>query len=211
MDTRTNSNNKVNLNTENLEAALSTFISDLVVESATTYPRRYVALQQHTAGTAARIAKTWVEDFWGLRVDPASFLSTTFESDYDQMVVVGKVEFTSWCAHHFLPFFGRYSFAYVPNNRVVGLSKIPRMIEAWCAQPQIQEKLSEDIVGAFYQVLRPHGCGIVMDAVHSCMCARGVNKLATTRTVALRGCFSSNDNSSKQELLSAVGPIPEYR
>lgn len=161
--------------------------------------------QEHLHATPARVVKAMEEDFNGIYKDPAAQLTTAFAEDgYDQMVSIAHVEFTSFCAHHLRPFMGRYTFAYIPNQKIVGLSKIPRMVEVLCARPQVQEQLTRQIVDVFQAKVEPIGCGLVMDAFHTCMCSRGVKKWATTRTVALAGNFK--EASVKAELLSTVGP-----
>lgn len=164
---------------------------------------------EHLKATPARFVKAIEDQFWGIHKDPAAELRTSFaERDYDQMVTVAHVEFQSFCAHHLCPFIGKYTFAYLPEREIVGLSKIPRMIEVLCARPQVQEQLSQQIVQTFMAKVQSRGCGVCIDAFHTCMCCRGVKKWATTRTVALEGCFKT-DPSVKSEFLSTVGPVQE--
>ena len=113
-----------------------------------------------------------------------------FEESHDNMVMVRDIEFYSLCEHHLLPFFGTVHVAYVPNGRIVGLSKLPRVVEVYARRLQVQERLTEDIAAALERVLRPAGVGIVVEAVHLCMMMRGVEKQGSrTVTSAVRGTF----------------------
>lgn len=162
--------------------------------------------EEHLKATPMRVVKAFGEYFWGVGKDPAAELRTSFtENGYDQMILVAHVEFQSFCAHHLCPFIGTYTFGYIPDKKIVGLSKIPRMIEVLAARPQVQEQLSQQIVETFQAVVHPKGCGIIMDAYHTCMSCRGVKKWATTRTTALMENFQ--EPSVKAEFLSAVGPV----
>jgi GTP cyclohydrolase I len=162
--------------------------------------------EDHLKATPMRVVKAFEEYFWGVTKDPAAVLKTTFsEETYSQMILVAHVEFQSFCAHHLCPFIGTYSFGYIPSDKIVGLSKIPRMVEVLAARPQVQEQLSQQIVETFQTIVHPKGCGIVMDAYHTCMSCRGVKKWATTRTTALMENFQEPD--VKSEFLSAVGPV----
>lgn len=158
----------------------------------------------HFDDTPERVVKAFEEYFAGVYQDPAIQLQTSFEENsYDQMIVLADVDFVSHCAHHFSPFLGTYTFAYLPDKKIVGLSKIPRMVEVLCARPQVQENLTQQVVKVFQDVVSPKGCGLSMDAVHTCACIRGVKKKFTTRTVALAGAFAT-DASTKAEFLSTV-------
>jgi GTP cyclohydrolase IA len=146
---------------------------------------------EHTRGTPRRMVAAYKEYFSGLNSDPEEVLRTGFEpGKYDAMIFVKNIGFTSFCAHHLIPFMGKVHFAYLPSQRIVGLSKIPRLIEVYSHRPQVQENLSDQIVDTFMKVVTPHGCGVVIEAVHMCMSIRGVRKEdAVTRTTALRGAF----------------------
>lgn len=157
--------------------------------------------------TAGRFVKMLEEWFAGASKDAAAPLNVGFEEKaYDEMVVLADVEFTSYCAHHLAPFSGTYTFAYIPKDTIVGLSKIPRMVEILAARPQVQERLSQAIVQTFQQTVKPNGCGVIMDAVHTCMCTRGVRKRSNTRTTALAGAFKK-DAATRAEFLAAVGSL----
>ena len=113
-----------------------------------------------------------------------------FDETHEHMVVVRDIEFYSMCEHHMLPFFGRAHVAYIPNGRIVGLSKLPRVVEVFARRLQVQERLTEQIAGALEEVLAPEGVGVVVEAVHLCMMMRGVEQQGSrTITSALRGAF----------------------
>lgn len=156
----------------------------------------------HKADTPKRVVKAYTELFSGVGVNAASVLCTSFEEgEYDEMVHVESIDFTSVCMHHLLPFSGKAHFAYLPDKKIVGLSKIPRLIEVLAHRPQIQEQLTRQIGQVFMDTVQPKGCGVVMyDVSHSCTAIRGVRKpSARMRTTALFGCFKSG--SVKSEFL----------
>jgi GTP cyclohydrolase IA len=127
-----------------------------------------------------------------------------FEEDHDSMVLVRDIELYSMCEHHMLPFFGKCHVAYIPNGRIVGLSKLPRIVEVFARRLQVQERLTQEIAGAIEQVLAPQGVGVVIEAVHLCMMMRGVEKQnSRTITSALRGSFKE-DPRTREEFLHLV-------
>jgi GTP cyclohydrolase I len=131
-----------------------------------------------------------------------------FEEGHDAMVLVRDVEFYSLCEHHMLPFFGRAHVAYIPDGRIVGISKIPRIVEVYARRLQVQERLTAQIAGALEEVLQPRGVGVVLDAVHLCMMMRGVEKQnSRTVTSALRGVFHS-DAGTRDEFLRLAHAAP---
>ncbi len=141
--------------------------------------------------TPERVAKSleWLTQGYSLDVEDVVG-DALFAEDYRQMVMVRDIEFYSLCEHHMLPFFGKAHIAYVPNGRVVGLSKLPRIVDVYARRLQVQERLTEDIADAIERVLRPAGVGVVLEAVHLCMMMRGVQKQdSKTITSALRGTF----------------------
>lgn len=127
--------------------------------------------------TPKRVSKSWGELYSGYRKNPADILGTTFDGEgYQQMIVVKDIEMFSTCEHHMLPFFGKAHVAYIPNKRVVGLSKIARLVEIYSRRLQIQERLTKEIGKAIQEHLDPLGVMVVLEAKHFCMVARGVNK-----------------------------------
>ncbi len=145
------------------------------------------------ADTPDRIARMCHEVFGGLEADAAVHLSKTFSVDRDEMVVEKDITFHSICEHHLLPFFGKAHVAYVPNGRVVGISKLARTVEVFARRPQIQEQLTGQICDAIMDTLAPQGVMVMLEAEHMCMTMRGVRKPGTqTVTTACRGCFETD-------------------
>ena len=127
-----------------------------------------------------------------------------FTEDHENMVVVRDIEFYSMCEHHMLPFFGTCHVAYIPNGRVVGLSKLPRIVDVFARRLQVQERLTDQIAGAIADVLEPRGVGVIMEASHLCMMMRGVEKQTSkTLTSAVRGSFRT-DPKTREEFMSLV-------
>lgn len=155
--------------------------------------------------TPKRVIKSYKELFRGYNEDPKTILATDFErGKYDQMILLKDIELQSMCEHHMLPFIGRAHVAYIPGERVVGLSKLARVVDCFARRLQIQEKLTEQIADSIFDILGCKGVGVVIEAHHSCMSARGVNKKgATMRTAALRGNFLS-DGIVRAEFLSSI-------
>lgn len=160
-------------------------------------------------GTPKRVAKMYSELFSGLFQDPRAPLATCFVADeHDEMVIVKDISFYSMCEHHLLPFYGKAHVAYVPNaGRIVGLSKLVRVIDIVSRRPQLQERLTSDVADVITSELRPKGVVVVVEAEHLCMSIRGVNKPgAITVTSAVRGLFRRN-SSSREEAFSLIkGP-----
>ena len=157
--------------------------------------------------TPARVARAYAEYFGGYAVDPHVLLERTFsETDgYDEMVVLRNVTFVSHCEHHIAPFFGTAHIAYLPHRRVVGISKLARVVDAFARRLQIQERLTVQIAEAVDTVLQPRGVAVVLRAEHQCMTMRGVNKpgvsLVTSRMV---GDFR-DDQATRREFLAMIG------
>ncbi len=156
--------------------------------------------------TPHRVARAYGELFAGLREDPRKHLATVFTADYDEVVVLRDIPFASVCEHHLLPFTGRASVAYIPSGKVVGLSKLARLVEGYARRPQIQEQLTVQICEALMDALQPKGAAVVVEAVHSCMTIRGVKKTgATMLTSCLRGLCRS-DARTRSEVMTLISP-----
>ena len=156
------------------------------------------------AETPQRVAKMYMEMFHGLR-EGALPKVTTFpnEGDYHHMVIEKEIPFYSMCAHHFVPFYGHAHIAYIPESRIVGLSKPPRILEFYAKRPQLQERLTEQVAEFLWTTLRPQGVMVVIEARHLCVEMRGVKKPgALTTTSALRGCFA--DRKVREEFLALL-------
>lgn len=156
--------------------------------------------------TPHRVARAYAELFAGLRIDPASVLTTAFEEDHDEMVLVRDIEITSMCEHHLLPFHGVAHVGYIPgeSGRITGLSKLARLVEAYARRPQVQERLTSQIADMLMQRLEPRGTIVVIDCEHMCMSLRGIRKPgARTLTSAVRGIFQS-DAKSRSEAMSLI-------
>lgn len=161
--------------------------------------------------TPERVAKAYNDLCSGYSKNPSDVIKEAlFESSTDEMVVVRDIEFYSLCEHHLLPFFGRVSVAYIPDGRVVGLSKLPRVVELFARRLQLQERLTEQIADAVMQTVQPKGVGVAVSARHMCMEMRGVQKAhAFTTTSALRGIFLSSN--VKEEFFSIINAPIENR
>ncbi|HLG72812.1 MAG TPA: GTP cyclohydrolase I FolE [Chloroflexota bacterium] len=154
--------------------------------------------------TPLRMARMYAELFDGLQSDPADVLSAVFAEDHQEMIILRDIPFYSMCEHHLLPFHGVAHFGYLPNGRIVGLSKIARLVECLSRRPQVQERLSSQIVDVFCETLRPLGAGVVIEAEHLCMTMRGVKKPGSRMvTSALRGVFREL-GSTRSEFLENV-------
>jgi GTP cyclohydrolase I len=163
--------------------------------------------------TPARVAKalTWLTRGYGL--DASQVIGDAlFEESHESMVMVRDIELYSLCEHHMLPFFGRAHIAYLPRGRIVGLSKLPRVVEVFARRLQVQERLTEQIAGAIESVLEPYGVGVVIEAQHLCMMMRGVEKQnSKTITSAVRGTFRSDAKTRDEFFRLAYGPWPGAR
>jgi GTP cyclohydrolase I len=158
-------------------------------------------------GTPDRVARAYEEFFSGYDSDPVEILTRTFEeiADYDEMVVLKDIRFESHCEHHILPIIGKAHIAYLPDRRVVGISKLARIVEAYARRLQIQEKMTAEIANAIDQVLQPKGVAVVIDAAHQCMTTRGVHKPGVSMvTSRMLGAFRDND-STRKEFLAIIG------
>lgn len=156
------------------------------------------------AGTDRRVARMYLEMFAGLESDTEPSI-TTFPNDegYSEMVMVKEIPFYSMCAHHFVPFFGHAHIAYIPKDRIVGLSKIARIVEFYAKRPQLQERLTEQVADCLTSRLQPQGAMVVIEAQHLCMEMRGVKKPgAMTVTSSIRGCFEQKP--TREEFLDLL-------
>ena len=145
--------------------------------------------------TPQRVARMYAEIFGGLHDDPGRYLTTTFEAEHDEMVMVRDIPMYSACEHHLLPWVGRAHVAYIPNDdgRVTGLSKLARLVDGFAKRPQVQERLTAQIADTLEARLQPRGCMVVIEAEHLCMTMRGIRKPgSTTVTSAVRGMFRQN-------------------
>ncbi len=142
--------------------------------------------------TPQRIARAYEELFAGLHDDPRRHLGATFDEGHKEMVVLRDIPFASLCEHHLLPFTGVAHIGYIPRGQIVGLSKLARLVEGYARRPQVQERLTSEVADALMEALHPDGCGVIVEAVHTCMTIRGIEKPgATMVTSAMRGGFRS--------------------
>jgi GTP cyclohydrolase IA len=148
--------------------------------------------------TPARVARALTEQFAGLWLEPADVLTTVFDADHEEMVLVRDIELYSTCEHHLVPFFGRAHVGYIPNEKgqITGLSKLARLVDVYARRPQVQERMTSQIADAMMQTLEPRGVIVIIEAEHLCMSMRGVRKPgAKTVTSAVRGSFLSSETT----------------
>jgi GTP cyclohydrolase I len=157
--------------------------------------------------TPARVVRAYEEFFAGYLQDPTEILARTFSevAGYDEMIVMNDIRFESHCEHHMVPIIGKAHIGYLPNNRVVGISKLARLVEVYARRLQVQEKMTVQIAECLQKVLKPKGVAVVIEAAHQCMTTRGVHKpgvgLVTSRMV---GAFR-DDPSTRREFLAVIG------
>ena len=157
--------------------------------------------------TPQRVVNALAEQFRGYNEDPRKLLGKTFSEveGYNELVLISDIELYSHCEHHMVPFVGKAHVAYIPNGKIVGLSKIARVVDVFAKRLQIQEKLTAQIADTIWDVLKPQGVAVILQCQHFCMCYRGVKKPGSwTTTSKLRGCFL-NDDASRLELLTLIG------
>ena len=157
-------------------------------------------------GTPARVVRAYEEWFAGYGEDPAELLRRTFEEagGYDEIVLLRDIRFESHCEHHMAPIIGRVHIGYLPRNRVVGISKLARLVEVYAKRLQIQERMTAEIANTIDRVLNPHGVAVVIEGTHTCMTTRGVHKSqATMVTSRMLGVFRDRAET-RQEFLSAI-------
>lgn len=183
-----------------LEAAVRTLIEEIGEDPA----------RQGLARTPERIRRMYGELTEGYRTDPDRLLhGACFDVDYDEMVVVRDIEFHSLCEHHLLPFFGRAHVGYLPRGRVVGLSKIPRIVDMYAHRLQVQERLTVEVANFLMERLEPKGVGCVVEATHLCTMMRGVKKQAASMvTSSMLGTFR-RDPKTRGEFLTFIGRTAE--
>jgi GTP cyclohydrolase IA len=148
--------------------------------------------------TPARVARALTEQFAGLWLEPADVLTTVFDADHEEMVLLRDIELYSTCEHHLVPFFGQAHVGYIPNEKgqITGLSKLARLVELYARRPQVQERMTSQIADAMMQTLEPRGVIVIIEAEHLCMSMRGVRKPgAKTVTSAVRGSFLSSETT----------------
>lgn len=155
--------------------------------------------------TPHRVAEMYTELFSGICEDPMDVLTTTFEEDHEEMVILKDIPFYSMCEHHFLPFHGLAHIGYIPKGKVVGVSKLARVVEILARRPQMQERLTSQIADTIVEALRPHGVAVVIEAEHLCMTMRGIRKPGSKLvTSANRGIFRRKI-ATRSEFFSIIG------
>ncbi|RTR21915.1 GTP cyclohydrolase I FolE [Azospirillum griseum] len=158
-------------------------------------------------GTPDRVVRSYEEFFAGYTVDPVDLLQRTFEETdgYDEMVILRDIRVESYCEHHMVPIIGKAHVAYLPKHRVVGISKLARVVEAYAKRLQIQEKMTAQIANTINEVLQPEGVAVVIEAQHQCMTTRGIHKPGVSMvTSRMLGAFR-NDPSTRREFLTMIG------
>ena len=154
--------------------------------------------------TPARVARMYAEMFGGLHTDPRPHLRKFFTEEYDEIVLVRDISFCSMCEHHLLPFMGKAHIGYAPDGKVIGLSKLARVVEVVSRRPQVQERMTEEIANLLVQELDAKGVAVVVEATHSCMTIRGVRKPGSLCvTSAMKGLFRKNQ-SSRAEVMQLI-------
>ena len=157
-------------------------------------------------GTPDRVARSFLEFFAGYGENPEEYLARTFEEvqGYDEMIILKDIRMESYCEHHMVPFVGKAHVAYMPNDRVVGISKLARVVDAFSKRLQIQEKLTQQIADTINNSLKPKGVAVIIESAHQCMTTRGVHKDGVTMvTSAMLGCFRDSA-VTRNELLSFI-------
>lgn len=157
--------------------------------------------------TPARVVRAYREWFVGYESDPRAYLERTFEEveGYDEMVVLRDIRFTSYCEHHMCPIIGKAHVGYLPAGRVVGISKLARVVEGYAKRMQVQEKMTAQVAQAIVSVLKPRGVAVVLEAEHQCMTTRGIHKNGVSMvTSQMLGLFRS-DPRTRQEFMTVIG------
>ena len=158
--------------------------------------------------TPARVARAMTEQFGGLLLAPRDVLTTVFDADHEEMVLVRDIELYSTCEHHLVPFFGQAHVGYIPNEKgqITGLSKLARLVDVYARRPQVQERMTSQIADALIDILEPRGVIVIIEAEHLCMSMRGVRKPgAKTVTSAVRGSFLSSETTRLEAMSLLAG------
>jgi GTP cyclohydrolase IA len=158
--------------------------------------------------TPARVARAYAEQFAGLGMNPSDVLTTLFDADHDEMVIVRDIELYSTCEHHLVPFVGKAHVGYIPNEKgqITGLSKLARLVDVFARRPQVQERMTSQIADALMQSLEPRGVIVIIEAEHLCMSMRGVRKPgAKTVTSAVRGSFLDSESTRAEAMALLAG------
>ena len=193
-DTSKSQRESAKINKAKIEKAVAS-----IIEAIGENPKR-----EGLVGTPRRIAEMYAEVFGGIYEDPGEELRIGFEEGHQEMVILKDIPFYSMCEHHFLPFHGLAHVGYIPNGRVVGASKIGRVVEILARRPQLQERLTTQIANTIVSVLEPKGVAVIIQAEHLCMTMRGVKKPGSNIvTSAMRGLFQKNP-LTRSEFLSLV-------
>ncbi|MDO4550292.1 MAG: GTP cyclohydrolase I FolE [Planctomycetia bacterium] len=154
--------------------------------------------------TPRRVARMYAELFKGLHRDPRVHLHKYFTEKYDEIVLVRDISFNSMCEHHFLPFIGKTHIGYLPNGKIIGLSKLARVVEEVASQPQVQERMTETLANLLTEELGVRGVGVIVEAMHTCMAIRGIKKPGTVCvTSAMRGAFVK-DAKTRSEFMALI-------
>lgn len=155
--------------------------------------------------TPARVARMYAEVFAGLAVDPQTAPVVTFPEEHHEMVILRDIPFASFCEHHLLPFTGTAHIGYIPNGRIIGLSKLARLVETFARRPQVQERMTSAVADTLMETLQPDGVAVLIEATHTCMTIRGVQKPgATMVTSAVRGGFRTRP-ATRAEFFALIG------
>lgn len=154
--------------------------------------------------TPERVARMYAELFNGLKTEPGDYLTSTFAETYDELVVLKDIPFNSMCEHHLMPFEGKASVAYLPDGKVVGISKLARVVDSFAHRPQVQERLTSQIADIIMEAIQPKGVAVVMEATHTCMTCRGIKKAGSVMvTSAVRGRCRS-DPRTRGEVMALL-------
>lgn len=204
-----------------MQTSSKKYLIDLIQEKSTSLKQEATDLIKRMLGfigedpereglfdTPRRVVDSWSELFEGYTIDPAKVLNTSFTNDknYNQLVLLRDIEMFSMCEHHMLPFYGRVHIGYIPDNKVVGLSKLARLVECFSRRLQIQEQLTVQIAEAIQEHLNPKGVGVMIECQHLCMVARGVNKqnpyMVTSHFVGIMGTDETRRKEFNEQIMT---------